>query len=670
MFNFKAWLLPFITTLFLLSGCNDHDDAGPITVVEVQLSAKAGTTTFPAGIPQTIDAVAILSNGTHNQASSHNSIWSSEHPEIATVSAEGVVTGVSHGTTLIYAEYQNYPPYVTGSISITVTNDLVTSIEIFPGEKEVPLGLNISYQALATFSDGSKHYLPKNSDLVWSSLNSSAATIDGVTGLTDTVGVYDTTITAIYQNTFSDTAELSVINPNVVNIIISTDEDTSVYDGYSIAFTAHASYQGVSGGTEYDVSDQVEWHSSDTDKLSLSNAKGTFTGEGEGTSNVTATFDNSVTDYAATINNSNSITVTIKHGQLETINLANSVTTIPLGYTYKAKVTGTFSGGDEETITNNRQFTWVTENKDIATVSSNGEVKGIKEGKVIITATDIADIKISTTQEYTITEAALTSKITITPDYNYIATGESVKFIATGFDTEGFEYTISNNDISAWRITETLDSNEEYTDGVQINKYGVVTNYPTNTREIPTNIVIKALIKNYNSNNTIVDNRSTILGTIRLLQTSIKGTTLSFVGTMSDDEAIRTHSGDDYLDEVNYLKTKEDGVSGPIDVDFMTQNYAAAQKHCDDLEYNKFTDYRLPTYDELRSVWTTFDNELDEPYKLYTEQKWPVGKHFWTSTVIDEEPEATYKLVDLQEGKEALTAIESDFYYVSCVRRK
>ena len=65
-------------------------------------------------------------------------------------------------------------------------------------------------------------------------------------------------------------------------------------------------------------------------------------------------------------------------------------------------------------------------------------------------------------------------------------------------------------------------------------------------------------------------------------------------------------------------------------------------------------------------VWKKYDNETDDNYKLYTEQKWSVGENFWTAT--SEDAGNTFKVMDLREGLEQSASSNTEHHYFSCVR--
>jgi hypothetical protein len=667
MFNFKLWLLPLIALLSLLSACGSDSapEPDPHSVVEVQLNTNI--TTFPVGITQTVDAVAIFYNGDATNASAGASTWHSNNELIAIVNELGEVTGVGPGTTSIVATYLGHEPEVDGDIEITITEAVVTSIEIFPGDKELALGLTEEYEAKATFSDETSHYLDKNADLTWTSSNTIAVEIDITTAKAITKSEGDTIITASYQNTIEDTVTLHVSEKALYELIIepvrqtgqTPDEESTVTDGYAINFTALASY---SYGPNEDVTEVVLWSSSAEEFLTVDDKKGEFNGVGQGSSDVSATLNSEA---------SNAVTVTVNHGDLKSIVIETEQDQIPVDAQYKFNAIASFTGGDTENISSKESVHWYSDNDTIASVTKDGLVEGVGEGITIIHVYEEGSDK-SAQHGVVITEATLTSEIEITTLKNdhlatlgngYLATGESMKFIAKGTYTDGTVHNIPNKSIS-WSLNNDSPSHPPYNGDASIDLNGMVLNNSSNTRETTDVVFVTAYI--HDVEGWQVDDGDYSSDLVGLAATKIlkikpeTGPSLSFVGPLTKGDADRIGVPSD-----GSFAFEEAGATGPDGASFMTATHDLAQDQCEALVYNKFNDYRLPTYDELQSVWTTFDGVSDDTYDLYTNEKWSVGQYFWTSSEHESE---SFKLVDLKAGITGLSDTATGLNYVSCVR--
>ena len=113
----------------------------PIPVSTVQLTPT--TATLLTGQSTTFAAIARAANG--NELRGRTISWASGAPAILTVSAAGVVTGVSAGTALVLATIDG----VSGSATVTVRRPTVVSVLITPTSPEVITGDNLQLTAIA-----------------------------------------------------------------------------------------------------------------------------------------------------------------------------------------------------------------------------------------------------------------------------------------------------------------------------------------------------------------------------------------------------------------------------------------------------------------------------------------------------------------------------------------
>jgi uncharacterized protein YjdB len=90
---------------------------------------------------------------------------------VATVNQQGLVSGVSPGTTTIVAALDGR----TGSATVTVTRVPVASVVITPAETEVRLGRTV--KLVATAYDAQGNVLAGRS-IAWSSSSTTRATVD------------------------------------------------------------------------------------------------------------------------------------------------------------------------------------------------------------------------------------------------------------------------------------------------------------------------------------------------------------------------------------------------------------------------------------------------------------------------------------------------------------
>ncbi|MDP5211418.1 Ig-like domain-containing protein, partial [Microbulbifer sp. 2205BS26-8] len=78
--------------------------------------------------------------------------WSSDNTAIATVDSLGELMAVAVGSTSVSA---NRDGIDSNTVSVTVTNAVLTSIQVTPTVVNLPAGYSQQLTALGNFSDGS-----------------------------------------------------------------------------------------------------------------------------------------------------------------------------------------------------------------------------------------------------------------------------------------------------------------------------------------------------------------------------------------------------------------------------------------------------------------------------------------------------------------------------------
>ncbi len=175
-----------ITTLFLFAavvGCNGFFVNPTLTSITVgpQASIQQGKTVQES-------AVGTFNDGTTNTL--NNVFWSSSSTDIATISASGLVTGVSPGQTTITGASGT----VTGSTTVTVTLSGLTSIKVTPTTTTIVDGNSQQYTATGT-ANGQQVNI--TSEVTWAVSNNenNTVSIDSSGNLTTTSGGITSTVT-------------------------------------------------------------------------------------------------------------------------------------------------------------------------------------------------------------------------------------------------------------------------------------------------------------------------------------------------------------------------------------------------------------------------------------------------------------------------------------------
>ncbi len=124
-----------------------------------------------------------------SNASNQTVIWSSSNSAVATVNTSGLVYAHSAGSAIIYATAQDGSGCV-GSCQVTVTSVAVSSIKVLPEHCTLSIDETKALYASICPSNAS------NKSIVWTSSNTSVATVGRYTGLVTAVSDGKVTITA------------------------------------------------------------------------------------------------------------------------------------------------------------------------------------------------------------------------------------------------------------------------------------------------------------------------------------------------------------------------------------------------------------------------------------------------------------------------------------------
>jgi hypothetical protein len=124
--NVRRAIPAVLLVAVFMAACGSDGPSGPVPVGEVTVTATA--TSIPVG--QTTQASAAVRDADGNVLSGRTVTWSSSNQGVATVDTNGLITGVSPGTTMISAAAEGR----TGSIQIQVIAPSSVSItSISPG---------------------------------------------------------------------------------------------------------------------------------------------------------------------------------------------------------------------------------------------------------------------------------------------------------------------------------------------------------------------------------------------------------------------------------------------------------------------------------------------------------------------------------------------------------
>ena len=234
---------------------------------------------------------------------------------------------------------------------------LTSNLELNPNNKKINENESFLIEALITPDDAG------DKSIDWTSSDSSVASVDengNVTGVSKGNAVI--TASSKDGSGFSASCNVEVVKP--VTKIQFDSSTKQIYDGRSIKINVTVSPVDA-------TNTELAWSSSD-DSVAIVDEFGNVTGIKKGTSIITATAkDGSGVNAKCTVTVLKSVTK---------IQLSETSKEILEGKTFKLNTTIIPSDADY------KYLNWSSNNTSIATVDSSGNVKGVKKGSAVITA--------------------------------------------------------------------------------------------------------------------------------------------------------------------------------------------------------------------------------------------------------------------------------------------
>ncbi|OQA95662.1 MAG: Gellan lyase precursor [Bacteroidetes bacterium ADurb.Bin217] len=321
-------------------------------------------------------------------ATNKNVTWTTSNTAIATVSASGVVTGVSEGTVTITATSVSAPA-VSSTKQIQINAVLPSAITVTLSPNSLSVGGTSTASADVSPANAG------NKSVTWTSSNVNVATVNA-NGVVTAIGQGTATITAtsVAAPTVTGSASLTVSSVLPSSITVTLTSSVLSVGGST---TATATVNPSNAGDK-----SVTWTSSNTSVATI-NANGQITAIGAGTAIITAT-----SVAAPAINGTATITVN---------------TVLPTGITVTITPNSLAVGGTAtataEVLPSNagdKSVTWTSSNTAIATVNASGVVTAVAPGTALITATSVAAGGVSGTASITVSSIVPTSiVVTLSP---------------------------------------------------------------------------------------------------------------------------------------------------------------------------------------------------------------------------------------------------------------
>ena len=332
-------------------------------------------------------------------------IWQSSDEEVATVSAQGLVTAVRNGTVRITARSGS----AISGIDVTVLQS-AGSIMIVP-EEAILMSLGATVQLSATVLDGNGQPV-EGAVVTWQSSDEEVATVNDQ-GLVTAVKNGVARITA---RSGSASAGIDIrVMQSAGSIVIEPEEATLMSIGATVQLTAtvlDGNGQPVAGAV-------VTWQSSD-ESVAAVGAPGLVTAVKNGVARITATSGSATAG----------VDVTVMQSAGSIVIEPMEATLMSLGAT--VQLTATVLDGNGQPVPE-ATVMWQSSDESVATVSAQGLVTAVKNGVARITARSG-----SASESVDVTVMQSAGSIVIEPlEATLISIGETVQLSATVLDGNG-----------------------------------------------------------------------------------------------------------------------------------------------------------------------------------------------------------------------------------------
>jgi uncharacterized protein YjdB len=281
------------TATVTVTGTGGGTTPGNVDITSVTIIPGSQSVASP-GQTSAFIAIGATSNGATEDVTSLVA-WTSSSPSIGTVSAAGVATGVSQGTTTITALFTNPDKSIaTGSAAFTIvggTSELVTALTIYPSSQSLTQAQTTQFFVIGK-QGASGLQVDETAAVTWTSSDTNVCTVgttgNGTPGLATAVGAGTSTITATFTNpdkslviaTATLTVTIGAAQEKLLSINIVPGDTTVSNKGMSVQFLAFGTYSTTP--TVRDITNSVTWFSSLPEVAEVDSCGAAASGSGVG----------------------------------------------------------------------------------------------------------------------------------------------------------------------------------------------------------------------------------------------------------------------------------------------------------------------------------------------------------------------------------------------------
>ena len=414
-------LAPGTATITAVSG--NISASAQLTVTNataVSLALTPANPTLVVGLFQQFTVTATFSDGT-TQNINGVATWASSAASIAATNTAGLVCGISPGSTVISAGFEQ----LSSSSMLAVNAPSLVSISITPASATIAATTEERFYVIGNYNDGSTQLL---NGATWSSSDPGVASMNGNLATGQQPGTV--TISASL-NSFTASATLAVTSATLVSIAV-TPVNTSIAPGTVEGFSAVGTF---SDGTTQNITQSANWTSSNSAVAAMNGNNATALAAG--TTAIGAAFDG--------IAGSSGLTVTAV--SMTSLSISPTDPVIVPGLSQQFSAVAVFSDGSTHDVTT--AVAWKTSQSTVANISGGGTATGLAPGTTTVSAT-YNGVTVST--GLTVSGASLMS-LSVSPASTTIAPGLSQQFSAIGAYSDGTVQNVTS--IAHWTSSDS-----------------------------------------------------------------------------------------------------------------------------------------------------------------------------------------------------------------------
>ncbi len=383
-------------------------------LASVQITPSAPT--LALGTIRAFTATGLFTDGT-TQDLTQQATWSSTDPTRVAISSQGTMRGVAQAVGQGITELRATIGTKTGSTMATVSDAVLTSIEVSPDSRQLPLGVTARFVATGRFSDGSVTDVTEQA--TWSSSAPLIASVSNLTrGEVSSLSLGSTQLSAQLGTIIGETRV--TVSAAAITALELSPLSATIATGLTHDFRAVATY---SDGTTQDVTAQASFRT-------LAPLNATVIG-----GRVTAHAAGITTLVVTAMGFSAQAELTVTPAQLMGLTIQPGAITLARGTAGQLTVEVSLSDGTTAPVTT--QVTWSSADSAIVSVSNAPLSQGSLTALTMGTTTVSAQLGNLTASSTVTVSAATLSAIEVTPTAASIPLGASQRFVATGRYTDG-----------------------------------------------------------------------------------------------------------------------------------------------------------------------------------------------------------------------------------------